>query len=146
MQEETENLQSEFEYPINPEVIESPTEKLPVEPDWIYPKDFDINAIPENMEDSLLMKYHDLTHIYFEKILKGSELNYSFNDLIILHYKIIKEYEKRDLIHFEPINSLDSIHFSNREYQGYISNLNKESTENPKTEVNLSFSNPTILI
>jgi hypothetical protein len=67
------------------------------------------------------------------------------NELIILHYKIIKEFEKRNLVHFQPINELDSIHFSNIEYQNYINNLNKEVTEIPKTEANLSFSKPTIV-
>ena len=142
---ENQEMQSESNYPIEPEVSEVPTDKFPSEPDWIYPKDFDINANVENMEDTLLNKYHDLTHIYFERILKGAELNYLLNEIIVLHYKIIKEFEKRNLIHFNPINSLDKIYFSNIEYQSYVNNLSKEPKEVPKKEVNLSFSSPTIV-
>jgi len=96
-------------------------------PDWIYPKDFDINAKVESMDNELLIKYHDLTHIYFDRILKGAELTFTLNELILLHYKIIKEFENRNLIHFEPINQLDKIHISNIEYQNYVSNMQKDS-------------------
>ena len=152
MQEEAENLQSEIipvegftEYPIQPSKEELPTSTFPSSPDWIYPKDFDINANVEEMDDRLINKYHDLTHIYFEKILNGAELNFFFGELVILHHKIVKELEKRDLIHFQPINILDSIHLSNRDYQDYIANLNKEVEGVKKKEVNLSFSSPTIV-
>jgi len=143
---ETEELQSESEdYLPKSETEEMPTNKFPSEPDWIYPKDFDIKANVSEMDNGFLMKYHDLTHIYWERILKGAELNYLLNELILLHYQIIREFEKRNLIHFEPINSLDSIRLSNIEYQTYIQNLEEKDEEVvEKSEANLSFSSPTI--
>lgn len=144
MQEETsEELQSNEDYLPKSEVTELPTNTFPTSPDWIYPKDFDINAKVENMEDSLLNKYHDLTHIYWERILKGAELNFLLNEIIILHYKIVKEFEKRNQCHFNPINSLDEIKLSNIEYQNYVQNLTKDEKVKEKTEINLSFSQPT---
>jgi len=141
----SEKEMNETEYPVEEGEKELPTEKFPTEPDWIYPKDFDVKAEVENMEYTLLNKYHDLTHIYFERILKGAELNFLLNEIIILHYKIVKEFEKRNVIHLEPINSLDNIKISNLEYQYYVNSLNKESLETKKTEVNLSFLSPTRL-
>jgi len=131
---ETE-LQSENQEDYLPksEVEEMPTNKFPSEPDWIYPKDFDIKANVGEMDDDLLSKYHDLTHIYWERILKGAELNYLLNELILLHYQIIKEFEKRNLIHFEPINALDTIRLSNIEYQAYIQNLDEKKKKYLKT-------------
>jgi len=145
-EEQPEELQSESEdYIPREETEEMPTNKFPSEPDWIYPKDFDIGANVSEMDNDLLMKYHDLTHIYWERILKGAEINYLLNELVLLHYKITKEFEKRNLIHFEPINSLDNIHLSNIEYQMYVQNLEeKDESEPEKKEANLSFSCPTI--
>jgi len=146
MSEEKSELQESEDYVPREETEEMPTNKFPTEPDWIYPKDFDINAEVGNMDNELIEKYHDLTHIYWNRILKGAEINYRLTELILLHYKITKEFEKRNLIHFEPINSLDSIHISNLEYQMCIQNLDKNAEEvTEKTEANLSFAQPNIL-
>lgn len=139
-EEQSKDLQ---EYPVQPSQEELP--KSPSNPDWIYPKDFDINAKVENLDDTMLGRYHSLAHIYWNKVLNGAELNFTLDELIILHFKIIREFEKRNQIHFKPINSLDEVWISNLEFMHYVQNLQKNSEEIvKKSEANLSFFQPTV--
>jgi len=126
-----------------------PTTKFPQSPDYIYPKDFDPNANIEDLDDDLLWRYHDLTHIFWNKYERGTPLPTDFNSLIFMHYRIVQEIDKRGWVHMIPINNLDIIPVSPARMVKYAANLKKVddklTKQDSKEEASLSFSPPIIV-
>lgn len=133
---------------INEEGAESPmiTPAIPGEPDFMYPKDFNVEVPVEDLSDEALANYHDNAHILWNKYERGMPLDFGFNMLILTHYRIVKELERRGFTHFEPINALDVIRVTPKELIHHSEEMSKKKVENEgKDSSNLSLEPPIIL-
>ena len=142
----TDETPSADNIPLPEEPQEQPTGTFPANPDFIYVKDFDPNANIEELEDSMLIKYHDLVHIFWNQHERSMPLDFGFNDMVVMHSRIAQELERRGLPHFMPINNLDSIHITPMQIKLYAEQMSKTPTETPeKSEENLTFRAPTVV-
>ncbi len=123
--------------------------KFPQSPDFIYPKDFDPNANVGELEDELLWRYHDLTHIFWNKYERGTPLDLDFNTLVLLHFQIVQELDKRGFVHIHPINNLDIIQVAPARMIKYAANLKsadeEHTAQNVKKEASLYFTTPIVV-
>ena len=121
--------------------IPMPTPGTPVEPDFFFPKEFNIDVPLSELSNEALADYHDLTHIFWNKYERGTPMNFGFTQLIVLHKKAVGELERRGFSHFGPINALDLINISPAEMQQHSEELSKK---NSQRDANLSFEPPII--
>lgn len=76
---------------------------------WTYPQFIYKEAIAENLDDSMLIYFHDNLHILWNKINEGYPLEWSFEEVFDKHIEILREMTKRGVRHIAPINSLDTL-------------------------------------
>lgn len=79
---------------------------------WTYPEGIrkDINISKLSITD--LEFYHDNLHIFWERLLEGYPLRWSFKDIYTKHREVVLEMLKRKIKHLQPINNLDNIRLS----------------------------------
>ncbi len=82
---------------------------------FVVPNDIQFGLDVSGLDDEGLMRYHDMMHIFWEKVKDGlgehSQFEWTFNKIIFMHTETTKEMLKRGIKHYEPINSLDGIYY-----------------------------------
>ena len=95
---------------------------------WIFPSFLHKGVDPLNLDDSMLIYYHDNLHILWSKLEEGYHFEWSFFEIYKLHYTLVKEMGKRGINHLAPINDLDKTH--------YFSNLQEEINYSVEKKIN----------
>ena len=117
---------------------------------FIIPNDIFYEGDTSNLTDIQLIRWHDMMHVFFERLLDGlgqfGEFKWSFNRVILKHEEIISEMSKRQIPHYSPYNNLDIIKsnilvtqkIENKTFR--TSELSEE--ESKDNSVNISFDSP----
>lgn len=106
---------------------------------FVVPEDVKFEKNVTELSDKELQRWHDLMHVFFEKLLDGlgefTQFKWSFNKTIIKHGQIVNEMTKRQIYHHSPINNLDLI-VPVAEIKSSVMELSN------KERVNISFNAP----
>lgn len=106
---------------------------------FVVPEDIKFDKDISELNDMQLQRWHDMMHVFFEKLLLGlgefTQFRWSFNKVIIKHQQIVDEMMKRQIYHHSPINNLDTI-IPGYEMKQSVMELSKEK------EVKISFDAP----
>lgn len=81
-------------------------------------KDIDVKKI----SPSYLIYLHDQLHVIWDRIKEGYQFDWSFREAKLLHEKVLKEFRKRDIKHYSPVNDLDRVKFENYAKINYSGN------------------------
>jgi len=66
-----------------------------------------MDAIPEKLNDKMLLDYHHKTHMLYEGNIKKRPLNKNFiNSIVKLHDKFVDEMLKRNMKHSSPLSKI----------------------------------------
>jgi len=80
---------------------------------FVVPEDIKFDKDISGISDIQLQRWHDMMHVFFEKLLLGlgefAQFKWSFNRVIAKHHDIVEEMTKRGIYHHTPINNLDKI-------------------------------------
>lgn len=81
---------------------------------FVIPEDIKFDQEVSGLSDFQLQRWHDIMHVFFEKLLDGlgqysSDFRWTFNKVIMKHKEIVREMRKRDITHYTPFNNLDNI-------------------------------------
>ena len=80
--------------------------------DWKAPEGTVKGAVPSELEDSELNKYHDQMHVFWDKITEGHYFGWSFKELYIMHKSLVIDMMRRNIGHIHPVNDLDEVSFA----------------------------------
>ena len=78
---------------------------------FYYQKEIERDVALFKLDDKSLIYYHDKLHILWSKLEDGYSFDWTFLDVFKLHHEIIKEMSDRDMKHYAPINSLDTVQY-----------------------------------
>lgn len=106
---------------------------------FVVPEDIKFDKDISELSDMQLQRWHDMMHVFFEKLLLGlgefAQFKWSFNKVIIKHKQIVEEMMRRQIHHHLPINNLDKIIPSNKIKESAMK-LSK------KSDIKISFEPP----
>lgn len=80
--------------------------------DWKAPEGIVKGAIPSEMDDADLNKYHDQMHVFWDKIIEGHYFGWNFKELHVMHKELVIEMMRRGISHIHPVNDLDNVDFA----------------------------------
>jgi len=78
---------------------------------WIFPQFIYKEVDVKNLDDSMLIYYHDNLHVLWGKLEEGYHFDWSFLEVYKLHHAIVKEMGNRNIPHYAPINDLDKVQY-----------------------------------
>ena len=106
---------------------------------FVVPEDIKFEKDISELSDMQLQRWHDMMHVFFEKLLLGlgefTQFRWSFNKTIIKHSQIVDEMMRRQIYHHTPINNLDLI-IPGREIKSSVMELSE------KEDIKISFNIP----
>lgn len=100
----------------------------------IIPNDVQFDVDITGLSDKELIRWHDLMHVFFEKLLEGigqhtMDFRWDFNKVIIKHSQIVNEMFIRQIKHYSPINNLDKIVVGGEQKKSVLELSSKEEDE-----------------
>jgi len=78
---------------------------------WIFPQFMHKGINLTDLENEMLIYYHDNLHILWSKLEEGFHFEWTFFEVYKLHYSLVKEMKNRGINHLAPINDLDKTHY-----------------------------------
>jgi len=117
---------------------------------FVIPEDIKYDKNIYELSDIELIRWHDMMHVFFEKLLDGigeySQFRWTFNSVIHKHEELIKVMSERGIHHYGPYNNLDLIK-SNVIYSQIYEKKSNELSENQEILESIDLSiNPPIHI
>ena len=112
---------------------------------FVVPTDIQYEMSVSGLDDEQLIRWHDMMHVFYNKLLDGlgefHDFNWNFNKVIIKHDEIVSEMLFRGIKHFQPIGQLDDINvgnYSNHQERGVKKESVDLSFEPPAQEIKKS--------
>ena len=99
---------------------------------WIYPEFLTKGVNPKDLDDGMILYYHDNLHVFWAKLESGFRFDWTFIEVYALHDAIVKEMKKRGIPHYVPINNLDNIKL---EAEEKVKKEEKKQEEEIKVEI-----------
>jgi len=78
---------------------------------WTFPSFIHKGVDPTQLDDAMLVYYHDNLHILWNKLEEGYHFEWTFLEIYKLHHAIVKAMNARGIPHYAPINELDKVQF-----------------------------------
>jgi len=78
---------------------------------WFFPSMISKGVDPSDLDDGMLLYYHDNLHILWSKLEEGYHFEWSFLEVFKLHHAIVQQMSKRGMKHYAPINDLDKVQY-----------------------------------
>jgi len=96
---------------------------------FLLPEGITKNISVKELKDKSLIRYHDEMHVFWNRRECGYPLDWTFMEIMSLHYQVTEEMKERNIPHIVPINGLDNVRYFNQSKKRSFKDTVKLNTE-----------------